>query len=82
MLIQIAPCFFLGLYWRRLKSRVVIIGIVTGLVVALSLTVAGYTKVAGFHAGVVGLVANAAVCCAGVGIESLRGHSQKGRLDA
>lgn len=82
VLIQIAPCFFLGLYWRRLKSRVVIIGIVTGLVVALSLTVAGYTKVAGFHAGVVGLVANAAVCCAGVGIESLRGHSQKGRLDA
>ena len=72
VLIQIVPCFFLGLYWRRLNARVVTIGMIAGLVCALSLTTTGYTKVAGFHAGVVGLVVNTAVCCVGVARESLR----------
>jgi SSS family transporter len=74
VLIQIVPCFFLGLYWRRLNARVVTIGMIAGLVCALSLTAAGHTKVAGFHAGVVGLVVNAAICCLGVASESLRRH--------
>ena len=66
------PCFFLGLYWRRLSARVVIIGMIAGVVCALSLTVVGYAKVAGFHAGVVGLAVNTVLCCAGGARESLR----------
>ena len=72
VLIQIVPCFFLGLYWRRLSARVVTIGMIAGLVCALSLSVAGYTKVAGFHAGVVGLALNTMVCCVGLAWETCR----------
>lgn len=65
VLIQIVPCFFLGLYWRRLSAAVVLTGMLAGLAVALGLTVAGMTKVWGFHAGVVGLGINFIVCAAG-----------------
>ena len=72
VLIQVVPCFFLGLYWRRLSARVVTIGMVAGIVCALTLTATGYTKVAGFHAGVVGLAVNAMLCCSGLAWETLR----------
>ena len=64
VLIQIVPCFFLGLYWRRLSSSVVLVALLSGLAVALTLTLAGFPRVAGFHAGVVGLGVNFLVCCA------------------
>ena len=65
VLIQIVPCFFLGLYWRRLRTRVVTAGLLTGLAIALGLTAAGASKLYGFHAGVVGLGANFLICAAG-----------------
>ena len=65
VLIQIVPCFFLGLYWRRLRTSVVIAGLLAGLAVALGLTIAGQSKLYGFHAGVVGLGVNFLVCAAG-----------------
>ena len=65
VLIQIVPCFFLGLYWRRLRTRVVTAGLLTGLAIALGLTAAGVSKLYGFHAGVVGLGANFLICAAG-----------------
>ena len=65
VLIQIVPCFFLGLYWRRLRTRVVTAGLLTGLAIALGLTAAGHTRIYGFHAGVVGLGANFLICAAG-----------------
>jgi Na+/proline symporter len=65
VLIQVVPCFFLGLYWERLSSRVVLAGMLTGLAVALGLTAMGMPRVAGFHAGVVGLGLNFAVCAVG-----------------
>ena len=65
VLIQIVPCFFLGLYWRRLRTSVVITGLLAGLAVALGLTIAGQSKLYGFHAGVVGLGLNFLICAAG-----------------
>lgn len=65
VLIQIVPCFFLGLYWRRLSASVVLAGLLAGLTVALVLTVAGVPKLWGFHAGVVGLGVNFIVCAGG-----------------
>ena len=65
LLIQIVPCFFLGLYWRRLSARTVLGGMVAGLVVALGLTWAGHPRVWGFHAGVIGLALNLIWCAAG-----------------
>ena len=65
VLVQIVPCFFFGLYWRRFDHRVVLAGLFCGLAVALGLTWAGYPRVWGFHAGVVGFGLNAAVCALG-----------------
>ncbi len=65
VLIQIVPCFFLGLYWRRLSAQVVMTGLVAGLLVALGLTWMGQPKLYGFHAGVVGLGLNVLICAIG-----------------
>ena len=65
VLIQVVPCFFMGLYWRRLSAGTALLGMVCGLVVALGLTWAGKPLIWGFHAGVVGLALNVVVCVAG-----------------
>lgn len=65
VLIQIVPCFFLGLYWKSLRAPVVMTGLLAGLVVALGLTAIGQPKVYGFHAGVVGLALNVLICAVG-----------------
>jgi len=73
VLIQIAPCFFLGLYWKRLRGETVLTGMVAGLLVGLGLTWLGYPRLWGFHAGVVGLLVNFGCCLVGV----LRPTSQR-----
>ena len=65
ILIQIVPCFFLGLYWKRLSARSVLVGMVAGLVVALGLWGSGHLRIWGFHAGVIGLAVNTACCALG-----------------
>ena len=65
VLIQVGPCFFLGLYWPRLTAGTALLGMLCGLAVALGLTLAGHPLVWGFHAGVLGLFVNAAVCAVG-----------------
>ena len=65
VLIQIAPCFFLGLYWKRLRGQTVLTGMLAGLLVGLGLTWLGYPRLWGFHAGVVGLLVNFGCCLAG-----------------
>ncbi len=57
VLIQVAPAFFLGVRWARLGGRAVFAGLVVGLCVSLGLWALG-AKPAGFHPGIVGLVAN------------------------
>ena len=65
VLIQVVPCFFLGLYWKRLSARTALLGMVCGLAVALGFTFGGKPMIWGFHAGVIGLGINAAVCAIG-----------------
>ena len=61
ILIQISPLFVLGTIWPRYSSRGAMAGIITGTLLAAGLTLAGFGKVWGWHAGVVGLAANVAV---------------------
>ncbi|MCY3759886.1 MAG: hypothetical protein OXH50_01430, partial [Gemmatimonadetes bacterium] len=65
VLIQIAPCFFLGLYWPRLGASTVLAGMIAGLGFGLGATLLGHARILGFHAGVVGLGVNLVVCAAG-----------------
>jgi Na+/proline symporter len=65
VLIQVVPCFFLGLYWKRLSARTALTGMVCGLAVALGLTFVGKPMIWGFHAGVIGLGVNTAICAIG-----------------
>ena len=65
VLIQIAPCFFLGLYWPRLGAATVLAGMIAGLAVGLGATFLGHARIWGFHAGVVGFGVNLLVCAAG-----------------
>ena len=65
VLIQIAPCFFLGLYWPRLGASTVLAGMIAGLAFGLGATLLGHARILGFHAGVVGLGVNLIVCAAG-----------------
>ena len=74
VLIQIVPCFFLGLYWRRLSAATVTVAMIAGLASALVLTLTGHSRVMGFHAGVVGLGVNTVLCCGGLVREWLRGQ--------
>ena len=69
ILIQVVPCFFMGLYWKRLTASTALVGMVCGLVVALGLTWAGHTMVWGFHAGVVGLIVNSVICAMGTALK-------------
>ena len=73
ILIQVVPCFFLGLYWQRLSAQTALTGMLVGLGIALGLTGAGrlgltwagQPLVWGFHAGVIGLFANIGICALG-----------------
>ena len=65
VLIQVVPCFFMGLYWKRLTARIALLGMLCGLAVAVGLTWTGQPLLWGFHAGVLGLFLNAAVCAVG-----------------
>ena len=69
ILIQVVPCFFMGLYWKRLTAGTALVGMVCGLVVALGLTWTGHKMVWGFHAGVVGLIVNSVICAVGTALK-------------
>jgi SSS family solute:Na+ symporter/sodium/pantothenate symporter len=65
ILVQLAPAFFLGLHWPRLRAGPVLAGLILGLVVAVSLPIAGYSKLWGIHPGLYGLAVNAVVAILG-----------------
>ena len=58
------PSVLLGLR-RRLSARTALAGVVCGTLLAAGLTLAGYTKVAGIHAGLLDALLNAAVAVLG-----------------
>ena len=77
VLIQIAPCFFLGLYWKQLNSKTVLVGLLAGLLVGLGLTGLGYSRILGFHAGVIGLLVNFACCLVGTALSATNFNKNK-----
>lgn len=61
ILVQLAPAFLLGVRWPRMNAIAARWGLITGLAVALGLSLAGWGKIAGVHAGLFGLAANLAI---------------------
>ena len=61
LLIQLSPAFILGLWWKPLNGNGVLFGLVTGIVIALTLAASGYGKLHGIHAGLYGVIGNLVV---------------------
>jgi Na+/proline symporter len=66
ILIQCVPAIYLGVHSSKLSARVVIVGLIVGLVVTLTLIAFGMSRVSGFHAGIIGLAVNMAICFIGM----------------
>lgn len=66
LLCQIAPAIMLGLFWKELKGKAALWGVVAGLAVTLFLLLGEVlpAKPLGFHAGLWGLAANLSVLAA------------------
>jgi Na+/proline symporter len=62
--IQVLPAILLSLYVPWVNAKGVLSGMVVGAVVALTLSLSGYTTVQGVHAGMIGLVVNIFTCLA------------------
>jgi len=71
LLVQLAPAFFLGLHWPRLRATPTLLGICAGLAVVFGILAidqtseADYSKIAGIHPGLYGLALNVAVAAGG-----------------
>ena len=65
LLVQAAPVFVLGLTWPGLRARAALAGVLAGTLLAAGLTLAGYGKIAGVHAGLLGAALNALVALVG-----------------
>jgi Na+/proline symporter len=58
ILVQVSPAFLLGLTWRRVGARAVLTGMAVGTALGAGLTLAGYGRIAGIHAGLIGWAVN------------------------
>lgn len=65
VLIQVAPAFIIGLYWKRLSSKPVLIGMIVGALIAGIMTWTGHKTYLGFYSGIWGFLANLAICTIG-----------------
>lgn len=65
ILVQVAPAFVLGLYWKRLAAWPVFIGMLVGATVAGAMTLTGNSTILGIHGGTYGLLLNFAICVIG-----------------
>lgn len=65
LLVQIAPAFILGLYWRRLSSGPLFVGMLAGALLAGGMTLFGVGTVYGVNGGLIGLFLNVAICVVG-----------------
>ncbi|HHW25723.1 MAG TPA: sodium:solute symporter family protein [Firmicutes bacterium] len=61
VLIQVAPAFLLGLYWKGMSKTGVLLGMLSGAVLAGGMTFSGVKTWHGWHGGVLGLVLNIVV---------------------
>jgi Na+/proline symporter len=65
VLIQVAPAFILGLYWKKLARGPVFLGMLAGAGLAGYMTIAGIRTWHGWQAGLVGLALNIVIAVAG-----------------
>ncbi|NHD15881.1 MULTISPECIES: sodium:solute symporter family protein [unclassified Actinopolyspora] len=65
LLIQLAPAFVVGLYWKRLAAGPVFWGMLAGVLLAGGMAVAGVDALYGVHGGMLGLVLNLGICVLG-----------------
>jgi SSS family solute:Na+ symporter len=63
ILVQIAPLFILGTLWPGLGARGALAGMVVGALFAGGMSLGGYGKLWGWHAGLIALVLNLATAC-------------------
>lgn len=64
VLIQVAPAFLLGLYWKGLSKTGVLVGMLSGAALAGGMTFSGMKTIWGWHGGVLGLGLNIVVSVA------------------
>ncbi|WP_110670699.1 sodium:solute symporter family protein [Salinicola halophilus] len=64
VLIQTAPALILGLYWRRLNTQAVFVGMLAGTIVAALFTFTGFRPL-GVFSGLWGLLLNLILCVGG-----------------
>lgn len=65
LLIQIAPAFIIGLYWKRMAKIPVFVGMLAGAVLAGGMAMADAGTFFGVHAGVIGLALNTLIAVVG-----------------
>ena len=70
ILVQLVPAFMLGIHWDRLRPTPVLVGLISGLVVALVLAFVPFDfvvggKIAGMHPGLYALALNLCIAVAG-----------------
>ena len=65
LLLQATPALIFGLYLPRVKKNPVLAGMIVGSTLAVALTLAGYSKVYGIHAGIIGFLVNCAIVLIG-----------------
>ncbi|GAA1178741.1 MULTISPECIES: sodium:solute symporter family protein [Nesterenkonia] len=77
ILVQVAPAFVLGLYWRRLSSTAVFWGMLVGAAVAAVMTLSGHSTFLGVHGGTYGLLLNFGICVVGSWLRPPSAESQR-----
>jgi SSS family solute:Na+ symporter len=65
LIVQVAPAFILGLYWRRLAAAPVFWGMLVGALVAGGWTLLDVGLLFGIPGGLIGLAVNLVICVAG-----------------
>jgi SSS family solute:Na+ symporter len=77
ILAQLSPLFLLGLTWRKFTAGPALLGIVAGMGLAMGLTLNGYGRVWGIHAGVLGMGINYLLCVTATFLRSSRESSTR-----
>lgn len=77
VLIQLAPAFIIGLYWRRLSSGPVLIGMIVGAAIAGVMTWTGHKTFLGFYSGIWGLLLNICICIIGSYLVAFTAEAKK-----
>lgn len=65
LLVQIAPAFILGLYWKRLSAWPLFFGMLAGALLAGGTTLFGVGALYGVNWGLIGLLLNLVICVVG-----------------